>query len=453
MKMLPEAMLDSFFAGVPRGLEAPVSFDRESHCIDLWQGEATTCIGKDRVEGKLCVFLNLQPSPRIRWKFEFDEDGMQSLLRNFAVSSEKTAVLESTGPLGTFVGHILKSSTGELSGFFPAEGDEEIPAKVNRAVFLVVNGPPHDGTAIVRGTSSFLGRMSSTRKRINITVDRLSSKVSHDRAYSVTHVCELRWSGNIAKKEYSHLCRNLFRTLSLMATGWVGLAGPWYFHGDQLRYVSPKITKCSKPTHRSWAEDHEPGVFHEILEHLMSLSCSKDVDHQEAWQTAFHWFIEADQCAGGLEGALILQQAALEASAWYEVFARRKLCSEAGFSSLPAEDKLRWLCSLYSISIDLPQRAKNLKSLAKEMQRTDIIGVLTEVRNAYVHSSPKKLRKIRQMKTPLGLTELWYQVGGILELLVLASLGYSGKTLRRDVDGEYPNEILRPVPWQPTALN
>lgn len=437
----------SFLKDIPTGLDLPLLVDPESSVVELWKGDATVNSGQHHHAGNLTVCLQLQPSPRVRWAFEFSEDLVDSFFRCLAVEAPKTVEIESTGPFGKFCGHILKSSTGRLSGFFSTESDEPIPPNADRAVFLIVNGPHHDGKPIVRGHSSYLGRMTAAHKRVGITVDRLVHKIPADQIYSVTHVCEVRWKGKLSHKIYSQICRNLFRTLSLMATSWVGVAGPWYFEKGQLIGVSPRVTKATRLNNRSWALDRADEVFGHLFDRLMTLSLSKDVEHKEAWQTSFHWLIESEQCAGGLEGAMILQQAALEAAAWFEIVTRRKLCSEAGFEKLPAEDKLRWLCSLYSVPIEIPKRAKHLRELSKEMQRTDIVGVFTEVRNAYVHSSPRKLRKIRELNSPDGMRELWYQAGGILELLVLASLGYSGQTLRRDVDGQYPNEILRTVPW------
>lgn len=173
-----------------------------------------------------------------------------------------------------------------------------------------------------------------------------------------------------------------------------------------------------------------------------------DETRAEALQTALHWLVESEQCAGGVEGAIILQQAALECLAWLEIVVVRRICSESGFKSLPASDKIRWLLSLHNIQAAIPNKSASITSYAKAFNLKDLIDVLVDVRNALVHAEPKKAARLfarNQGNEERG--DLWYQVGGILQQAFLASLGYRGVMLRRDVDAEYAVGAVKPVPW------
>ena len=84
---------------------------------------------------------------------------------------------------------------------------------------------------------------------------------------------------------------------------------------------------------------------------------------------------------------------------------------------------------------------------AKALNLRDLPDVLVDVRNALVHSEPKKVDRLRQNVSADSMGGLWYQVGGILNQVLLALIGYNGMMLRRDVDAEFAVEAIRLVPW------
>ena len=175
----------------------------------------------------------------------------------------------------------------------------------------------------------------------------------------------------------------------------------------------------------------------------------QDRERGDAIQTGLFWLIESELCAGGVEGSVILQQAALESLAWFVIVHDRKLCSPAGFEKLDASDKIRWLMSLYSIPTELPAHRSELRSYANQLTpMNDLPAILAEVRNAIVHGSPKKVERLLRLKCEGDeRTELWYLIGGLLEQAVLAVAGYRGQILRRDVDTEWSANAVKPVPW------
>lgn len=242
----------------------------------------------------------------------------------------------------------------------------------------------------------------------------------------------------------------LFRTLSLMKCRWVGLIGPWVqFTGTSEQHFSPTVTKTTRNgSSLSWCQESMKGCFGELAPALAnSLS---DKTRGEAIRTGLHWLVESAQCAGGLEGAIILQQAALESLAWLEVVVERQLCRESGFKPLPASDKIRWLLSLHNISTAIPEESSAIESYAKAFNHRDLIDVLVDVRNALVHAEPKKVERLfNRHQGRQERQDLWYQVGGVLQQALLASIGYNGLMLRRDVEAEldWAVNAVQTVPW------
>jgi hypothetical protein len=318
------------------------------------------------------------------------------------------------------------------------------------AKLLIINGPQHRGDTLRVGRAVFAGRLRvALDDGLIVTVDRLSGeKQSRRSVFAFTHVAEIRFAKPEAIDRFEHIAANLFRTLSLMRGRWVGLAGPWLYLGDELTAIYPRVTKTERNgSYLSCFDESIKGAFEELF--LSLWVAYQDDDRREALQTGLHWLIESQQCAGGIEGGIILQQAALEALAWYDIVQNRKLCSVSGFDKLPAADKIRWLASLYSIPTAIPVTSAELVKYAREFPAIDdLTDILVDVRNALIHGSPKKVKRLfgRQQGED-ERTELWLMATGLLEQAVLAIAGYRGKIRRRDIDAVFAVSAVRPVPW------
>jgi len=228
---------------------------------------------------------------------------------------------------------------------------------------------------------------------------------------------------------------------------WVGLVGPWLFVNESLSMLMPQVTKTGRNGNcQTWYHESINDAFQELLKGLQVAFC--DDERGECLRTGIHWLIESYQCAGGVEGSIVLQQAAIESMAWFEIVQVRKICSDSGFEKLPAADKIRWLTSLYSIPTVIPYQYAELTNYAKAFSLKDIPDVLVDVRNALIHGTPKKVRRL--FDRPKGndeRTDLWWLTTGLLEQVVLAIAGYRGRILRRDLEVRSAISAVRQVPW------
>lgn len=117
----------------------------------------------------------------------------------------------------------------------------------------------------------------------------------------------------------------------------------------------------------------------------------QDKNWRELVQESIHWYVESNKQAGGVDGAIVLQQAALERLAWVFLVEDKRNLSADGFHKLSAADKIRQLLSHLGISLGIPNRLTNLIQLANRQNWVDGPQAITEMRNAIVHPDPKSV--------------------------------------------------------------
>jgi len=158
------------------------------------------------------------------------------------------------------------------------------------------------------------------------------------------------------------------------------------------------------------------------------------------------WYISSNTRAGGLEGSLVLSQAAFELLSWTYLVEDSKVLSKRGFEDLPASDKLRLLLSNAKIQLAIPDTLTELQKLSTSSSWQDGPHALTEMRNGLVHPGPKK-RRIILDADPIAVFEAWSLSLWYLELLLLWLFGYEGDYSNRLIRGVSRGEEVERVPW------
>lgn len=166
----------------------------------------------------------------------------------------------------------------------------------------------------------------------------------------------------------------------------------------------------------------------------------------EAVRLSIWWYISCNTRAGGLEGSLVLSQAAFELLSWTHLVEDSKVLSKRGFEDLPASDKLRLLLSNAKIQLAIPDTLTELQKLSKSSSWQDGPHALTEMRNGLVHPGPKK-RRIVLDADPIAVFEAWSLSLWYLELLLLWIFEYEGDYSNRLKRCVYRGEEVERVPW------
>ncbi len=162
---------------------------------------------------------------------------------------------------------------------------------------------------------------------------------------------------------------------------------------------------------------------------------------------AIHWFVEANLTAGGVEGAIVLTQTALELLGWVYLVEDPNTASMSAqkFNGLNAEDKIRALLTQLQVPMGIPAALTSLFGYAVGQNMPDGPSCIVRLRNGIIH--PKLRKRILVLQTPrLVRSEaqalgLWF-----LELVLLKLFDYNGVYYPRFLH-DYPANIKTKVPW------
>ncbi|HUG00629.1 MAG TPA: hypothetical protein VML95_02065 [Longimicrobiales bacterium] len=154
-----------------------------------------------------------------------------------------------------------------------------------------------------------------------------------------------------------------------------------------------------------------------------------------AIERAIEWQLAANVAEIGVQGPVVVAQAALELLAWTTLVQRVGMTKE-GFEKLPAADKIRLLFADLDLPTAIPttERTQGLVSLAAEHGWVDGPHCLTAIRNAYVHPKIERQRALRGRMHGARDLALWY-----VEMCILALCGYRK---------EYRSRVERLAPWE-----
>lgn len=168
----------------------------------------------------------------------------------------------------------------------------------------------------------------------------------------------------------------------------------------------------------------------------------------EPIQHATHWYVVSNLGEGGIEGAVILIQAALELLAWVYFVEEKNQFSNRKFDDAhlyPAKKKIELLLTEASIDQSIPASLQNLSSEMALLKASDGPEAITNLRNALVH--PKKSKRDRTTSVSASARYEIMQLGvWYLEMMLLFLFGYDGSYYSRFSTGTV-KDALQKVPW------
>jgi len=175
----------------------------------------------------------------------------------------------------------------------------------------------------------------------------------------------------------------------------------------------------------------------------LSYVCDKMLD--EAWaetiSSVVYWLRRSELDGAGVDGGIILIQAALERFAWHVLVRDRGAISDEGFKSLTAADQMRLMLNAMRIPRTVPEGLEGLVRFAKAAGGIDAPEAFTRVRNRIVHPPKPKAKKAIFPYYDTYRLGRWYA-----ELCVLSCCGYTGKYSSRVRKDQWVGQI-EDVPW------
>jgi hypothetical protein len=352
------------------------------------------------------------------------------------------------GQEGVYYGGLLKTPVlvGEDSG-------------CDRVIFHIPNFHSFIGETIRdKGPARWTGRLRLENDNWvialdgGITVSELIKGLKGQGGYAFTHTGELRHADgeHFRLSEADDILHAVYYFLSFVRGLWCGpvlasgrMGGieiwqewatsrltPWKYVESWFPQVGPKENLAElNQAFRGYMRKWEDSLWKDPIKH------------------SIHWYVESNIGAGGVEGAIVLIQAALELLSWlyFVEDSTTAQYSVTKFGNMNAATKVRDLLSAASIPVDIPVHLKNLRNETAALQASDGPGAFVKLRNAIVH--PKKSKRSVVLQTSvLARMEarelgLWY-----LEMMLLQIFGYEGEYYQRYVSG-WPDEVRAKVPW------
>jgi hypothetical protein len=344
----------------------------------------------------------------------------------------QSIVLESIQEISYVLFHI--SNFKMFIGSWISSQDSEIPRSWRGRVILEAEG----------------WRVTiDAREEIFDIVDSLHSKSG----YVVTHIGKLERSNReeFTAKEADEFLDALCYFLSFTRGLWSGLILPVGYNASENPVWiewNPQRVKVDR-----W-QDEEQQVYSWFW-----MNCSQSLaeifpgfirqwqDWSESLALVIHWYVESNKSVGGVQGSIILTQAALELLAWVLLVEKGRV-SKDDFKKIKSTSRqIKCLLIEFNVPIEIPASLTNLVQFERNQPHSNNEGpyAFSAVRNLIIHSDPENRKRFRD--TPSAtIIEAWELGLWYVELILLRLFDYQGvyvnRLLRRRLIGG-----LEPVPW------
>ena len=409
--------------------------------IHLYKGKASIIQGEDSVvEGKIVVLFEWFPYPHPKFEFTyFNQTRIESdefILELTAISTKTKARVAQTTIYGS-------GSKCIISGYFSEPVIQGSDRNLASLTFNIPNFPWFnisntltwdwdDNEKRLEGwlqglfDGQFVFQTNDWRIVLATIPDHYDfwDLLRAKGGYGLTHVCKLERTdrSSFSIEEAREQLEAFSYYLSFARGIWLApiLLSGYDFEGIQ---VFEEWSDCRAD---SWQNTYM-WFQSDCCDVPETYSGFIDKWQDEFWRdlikNSIRWYIESNKEAGGIEGAIILQQTALERLSWVMLVEYKGVLDAEGWNRLSAANRIRLLLSQLDICLEIPDRMTDLKQMSKEFNWKDGVGAVTAIRNALVHPNPKNYWKIDSSKEA-ARHQAWYLGLQYLEQVLLKLFNY-----------------------------
>ncbi len=373
---------------------------------------------------------------------------------------------------------------------------ETIPKKPidsNELRFHLINFVGGHDENIQDGNFMWNGRLRLDNENFEIVVDflhdadKLIKKMDKFGGYSITHTgLAKRHNGIMKYEEADDLLDALYYYFAFLSGRWCGpvlglgfingtkawekwdiVTNEWYANVIEsngtntnrsvpISGVRDKIRLTSWQSRWMWIKHASNSSLNQVFRGFMEKW--EDAAWKDSLKTAIFLYVEANQAAGGTEGAIVLAQSALEllASIHADHYLDKKPCKNR-FEDIRADERLRWLLEDLDVPVeiddgvhpDLAELRNHCRKALESEAYKDGPTAIALLRNAIIHPSRKKVNKLSgtddKVKLQLLDLSIWY-----LEMSLLRLFKYTGQyanRLWRFRDNRTGLSFIQQVPW------
>ena len=439
-------------------LQSPIPPFINDH--ELFSGQVTLSgYGNSCVVG--CrIWFTWNPTPTVRFELSNAPTGIALFSSSPSIvldlpGGTKITHAQVTGvsnPLN-FPGH-SNTITGEIGErvVYPAD------SQVSYAVFSLPNFDTTRASETVRSGK----RISASRNLLCgggwiITIDEVdnhSDLVKHLKqksGYAFTHVGRIeREDGKTFNAvETREICEGLKWYLTFCCGRWTEpILAHGYDSNQKLSWTLWDFYRIDPYANRiTWLDPLVCEHFEKPFEGFMKRWADKLWN--EVVITAIHWHVEANACAGSIEGSIILLQAAFELLSSVVFVETGSWISPDGYDKLAAADRLRMLFKWFGIPTEIPSSMTGMMPLIKALDWHDAPKAMTEIRNTITHPTMKNRQKYAAKHTSESRSDAWMLGLWYLELCLLKLFEYNG-TYGSRIVSRIKGQVAQ-VPWSATS--
>jgi hypothetical protein len=321
--------------------------------------------------------------------------------------------------------------------------------------FNLINFRPYFGSVFEYKPKSYItGELEFIAENCNVLIQSRfsienSKKLLTDKGgFLITHNGRINFKKSMSSENIGFYLKRLSNFLSFLNGR---RCGPRFIealtHDGQTIIKDYTLYFCDPYKYvQSWMPFNLDNNFFDLWSSFLQLT--RDEDDFERIDLIIHWYLEALNNSGFVNGSIILLQNSFEILfSW--LAQEKKLVKKIGKDDNQkkwASNKIRSLFSHYGIPFILPPDYNHFFEKFDISNNEDFAYVFTLIRNAFVHFSEEKkldLKKLDNYHWHLLNTGIFY-----FEILLLRILGYEGKIRSRILKSGYSGErqvsILNP---------
>ncbi len=194
---------------------------------------------------------------------------------------------------------------------------------------------------------------------------------------------------------------------------------------------------------QTWFDCHHGSLLSEVFPGFFSLWLNPK--WAQPLRKAIYWYIVSNRLSAGIDGSLVLTQAALEVLSWTSSRALAQPLSNSKLERLGAHQRICSLLAQLGIPLDVPPGLVDLAKVAKEAEWETGPQALTRIRNRIVHA---KTAPLAGASSNAYIADAWILGQWYVELALLRLFGHMGCYSSRLISNNWVGKVSR-VPWSP----
>lgn len=458
----------------PSAIGAAYPLGKINQAIRLYEGALDLNYQGSKVHGSGTFFFNWFPYPHIEFHFShesIDFDLKQSeplnsevLLNSPSFKGLKANVLEPSNIRVVAKEALIQEYRNRISGQLQNPVLLVYSQETSYVLFHLTNFHRFLGSSITSQhvDHPWSGRVVLEAEGWKVTIDAreniadLVCSLRSSSGFAVTHIGKLeKVNGKtFTAEEALSFLEVLYYYFSFVRGIWSSPILPVGY--DANGEVVWREWNTQKNKLDIW-HDHQQGVYSWFLE-LNSRECLVEVfsgfvgqwkDLKESLMLSIHWYVEGNKHVGGVEGSIVLIQAALEHLSWVWLVDKKRDIEKEKFKKKynATSKKINCLLEKLSIPKNIPSSLSELALFESSLEHSANNGpyASTEVRNSITHADPENRTRLRNISSSAKVEaweiSLWY-----LELILLFLCDYKGVYSNR-ISRSRLNGGEEVVPW------